>query len=170
MLLKRRGNRGIHFGQRNGALLRALHQAGDGALGMERHEAGQQFVEDQADGKLVGARIQFLAHRLLGRHVLHGADHHAGLGHAVALQGARQAEIHDDDAAGLVAHDVAGLQIAMDDAFGVRCLQSGADLQHDVDAFLRRELALAAEECVRKSSPSMNSMVMNFTPSASFRS
>ena len=90
----------------------------------------------------VGALIQFLAQRLLGRHIFHGADQSAALGHAVAAKRARQAEIHDQDAAGLVAHDVLRLQIAVDDAYAVRGFQRAADLLHDVDGFFGIELFL----------------------------
>ena len=39
--------------------------------------------------------------RLLRRHVLHGADHGSGLGHAIAFERPGQTEVHDQDAAGL---------------------------------------------------------------------
>jgi len=57
-----------------------------------------------------------------------GPDHHAGLGKAVAALRARQAKIHHHDAALLVAHDVAGLQVAVDHAFGMCCLQARKNL------------------------------------------
>ncbi len=57
------------------------------------------------------------------------------------MHGLRQSEVHDDDAAGRVAHDVAGFQVAMDDAFGVRRLQSRTRLRDDVNRFFRGELS-----------------------------
>ena len=48
--------------------------------------------------------------------------------------GSRDTEIHYDDAAVLVDHDVLRLQVAMDYPFGVRGVQRGANLINDVSA------------------------------------
>ena len=56
--------------------------------------------KNQAEGENIRTLIEILAERLLRRHVLHGADEGAGLGHAVAFEGAGQAEIHHQDSAG----------------------------------------------------------------------
>ena len=125
----------------DGPFLRALQQAGNGAVGLERHSAGQQFVKDQPDGEDVRAGVQFFRPRLLWRHVLDRAQHGAGLGHAVGLQRSRQAEVHHRHASLAVAHDVAGLQVAVDDALAVRRLQSGAHLLDDFHGLVRRKLA-----------------------------
>ena len=89
----------------------------------------------------VGALVQIFAQGLFRGHVVHGADQGAGLGHAVAFEGAGQAEIHHQDPPGLVAHDVLRLQIAMDDACAVRGFQRPAGLLHDLDGFFRSKLA-----------------------------
>src|SRR5205807_9906066 len=129
-----------------GSFLGALKQAGDNALSFVRHFAGKQFVEDQAEGKQVGALVKFLAERLLRGHVVHGADERAGLGHAVAFQRARQAEVHDQNAAGLVAHDVLRLQVTMNDSHAVRGFERTAHLLHDLDRFLGGELGFLVYE------------------------
>ncbi len=88
-----------------------------------------------------------LAHHLFGRHVVRGADDRAGLGHAAALfHGAGDAEIHHDDAAGFFDHDVLRLQVAVDHAFGVRCVERGAGLVDDVGAFFEGEASLLLDQ------------------------
>ena len=59
---------------------------GDGCLGVERHPAGQQLVEDHADGVEVRGRADSEALSLLGREVLSRTQNGAGLGH---VRGAR---------------------------------------------------------------------------------
>src|SRR5205823_3742996 len=90
--------------------------------------------------------IEFLAERLLGRHVVHGAHKGAGLGHTIAFERARQSEVHDQNAAGLIAHDVLRLQITMNDPYAVRGFERTADLLHDLDRFLGGELSLLMDE------------------------
>ena len=139
---QRRRNRGVHIHQWNRLFLGALDQARDGAVRMERYEAAQQFVENEPNRELVGAGIQFLAHCLFGRHVFHRPDHHSGLSHAVALDRPGQTEVHDDDPSRVVTHDVAGLQIAMDNAFSVGGFQSRTHLKHDGNCLFWRKLSL----------------------------
>ena len=61
---------------------------------LERALAGQQLVEQDARRIDVGARVDRLAHELLGRHVGRRAHHRAGLRHAAALDPG-DAEIRD---------------------------------------------------------------------------
>src|SRR5438132_1392921 len=58
----------------------------------------------------------------------------------------RPAEVHDQNAAGLIAHDVLRLQVTMNDPDAVRGLQRTADLLHDLDRFLGGELSLLMDE------------------------
>jgi hypothetical protein len=60
--------------------------------------------------------------------------------------GACQAEVHDQNSSRLVAHDVLRLQVAMDDSHAVRSFEGSADLLHDLDSFLGRELGLLMDE------------------------
>ena len=48
---------------------------------------------------------------------------------------ARQPKVHHHHSAALVEHDVARLQIAVDDAFTMGGGQSAGHLRHDVDRF-----------------------------------
>src|SRR5207248_11764777 len=89
---------------------------------------------------------EFLAQSLFRGHVVHGADQSAGLGHAIAFERARQAEVHDQNASGLIPHDVLRLQIAMNDADAMRCFKCAADLLHALNSFCGAELSLLMDE------------------------
>ena len=90
---------------------------------------------------------------LLGRHVLHSADHGAGLRHSVAFEGLGQAEVHDQNAAALFAHDVLRLQVTVDHAYVVGRLKRPAHLLDDCDCILRRELGPLMEDVRRDFHP-----------------
>ena len=57
--------------------------------------------------------------------------------HTVAFDRARQAEIHNDDAAMSIAHDVLRLQIAVQDADVMRRFERAADLREDFNRVCR---------------------------------
>ena len=59
---------------------------------------------------------------------------------------AGQAEIHDQDFAAPVEHDVGRLQIAVQHAFVVRGGQAGADLARDLQRFVGGQAADAAQQ------------------------
>ena len=133
-------NRRVHFRAWLCRLARPLQQAGNRALGFERHSPGEQLVADEAEGENIRPLVQLLAQRLFRRHVFHGADQRAGLRHSVAFDGARQAEVHDDNAAVLLHHHVLRLQVAVQDAFVVRRFQRKANLLQNARCFIGREL------------------------------
>ena len=139
------GNGIFHVGGRFGNLARTPHQAGDGGVRVVRRFPGQQFVEDKTDAEDIGALIELGAQGLLGRHVLHGADDGAGLGHAGIAEGAGETEVHHDYASLLVAHDVLRLQVAVDDPFGMGGVERAADLLNHGNRFFRRVLAILAK-------------------------
>src|ERR1035438_1962551 len=140
------GNGGIDVGSRLRVLAGALHQAGDGSVGLVGSLSGDQLKEDQTDAENIGALVQRTAQRLLGRHVFERADDGAGLSHAGIAERASQPEVHDHDAAMLVAHDVLRLQVAVNHAFGMGGVESAADLLNHRDRILGRELSFAAQD------------------------
>ena len=136
----------VEFRHGNDALLGTLDQAGQRAVGAEGRLPRQELIKNEAQRKDVGALVQVLRQRLLGRHIFHGADHGAGLGHAFAFQRLGQAKIHNQDAARLFAHDVLRLQITVDDAHIVCGGQRPAHLLDDNDCFMGRKLGSLVED------------------------
>ena len=115
-----------------GASDTCLSAIDDRRLGVERHAAGQQLVEDDADRVQVRAGVDRLALRLLGREVLRRAHDRARLGH-VRGAGAGDAEVGDLDAALVVDEHVLRLEVAVHDTALVREARGAQDLQDDVD-------------------------------------
>ncbi len=110
----------------------------------EGRRAGEQFVGHAAHGIDVGAHVELVGQRLLGREVGRRADHDAHSGQLLAgLVGAlgvaqpRDAEVenlhHLGPVAPLAADEVGGLQVAVNDAQRVRFRQAGAHLHQQVD-------------------------------------
>jgi len=110
------------------------------ALARESTLAGEHFVEDRAERKDVAARVEFPGFDLLGRHVLEGANDGALLGHGGGSRdgggercsrskwerGFCEAEI-EELRTGFRDHDVAGLQIAMNDALAMGLIEGIGD-------------------------------------------
>ena len=102
----------------------------------ERRTTGQHFVEDHAKRPDIAARIGGGTLQDFGRKILRRSHNRARHGHRVhrerVLRGVRdsfgEAEIEHLDVASRH-HDVAGLDIAMEDAFGVRGFQGIGDLR-----------------------------------------
>ena len=109
-------------------------------LGLEGQAPREELVEDDADRVEVAARVERIAARLLGAHVLGRAADDAGARDAGLLRlGAhlREAEVDDLHEVAARAHrledDVLGLEIAVDDVLGVRFGERGERLPQDVD-------------------------------------
>ena len=113
-----------------------------GVVAEERRAAGHHFVRHAAQRVEVGAGVRLAAQRLLGRHVGDGADHHAFHRQAAAFEGHGEAEVADLGGAVLGQPDVAGLEVAMDDAALVRVRQTLLDLLRDADRLLYRQAAV----------------------------
>ena len=113
-------------------------------LAAERPAAEQRLVQRDAERELVGARIDVAAVELLGRHVRRGAEHRARRGELeVVDRGARasapgpglgtdarpgrgEPEVGHADPAVRADQAVVGLEVAVDDAGGVRGGQPAA--------------------------------------------
>ena len=108
-----------------------------GALSAERGPTGEQLEEDDAGRVEVGASVDGLAACLLGREILGGAEHGTGLGdrRGVVRDGARDAEVHHLDLAGLGDHDVARLDVAVHEERPVAVFQCREYLRDDAHGF-----------------------------------
>ena len=111
---------GVERGGPDRLLADVLVGDGDRALAIERHAAREHLVEDDAQGVQVRASVDRLALRLLGRQVRGRAEDGRGLGQRLAARGAGDAEVHDLHVARGRDHDVAGLDVAVDDPALVR--------------------------------------------------
>ncbi len=130
----------------------------DGGHGLDRLRlvegapAAGHFIEDEAEGELVGTVIGGLAAGLLRAHVADGAEDHAGLGlldrdggvGVRARRGERrrllgESEIQNLDPAFGRHHDVGRLQVAVGDAGGVGGGHAFGDLDGEIEEFLDRQ-------------------------------
>ncbi len=123
-----------HLGAQGGDVDRLLAEAGDqvaerGAAGVGE-AAGEHLEEDDAGGVEVGALVDRLAERLLGGEVLERADGGLGGGDpgVVALEVEGEAEVGELDGAVVGEQDVAGLDVAVDDADAVQRGEAAEDL------------------------------------------
>ena len=103
----------------------------------------QHLVEEDTQCIDIGARVDRSATNLLGCHRVDGPDLCAERGEVervfIRLDELRDPEIQELDHRRVPGQeDVAGLEIAMDDADGVRGRKRGGDGSHDVEALLGR--------------------------------
>ena len=126
-----------------GAVLAQPHQLGQRG-GFEGFLAGENFIQDEAEGIDIAARRDFRAGKLFGRHVGGSAGAKFFACQVFAKRG--KAKIRDAHAAATVEHDVSWLQIAVQNAVFVRGGQAGAHLSRDIEPFALRELPDAAKQ------------------------
>ena len=128
------------------------------AVAGEEPPAGQALEQADAERPEVGSRIDGGALGLLGRHVgrrpedlaTHGGGESQGGGVGrrphrvigdVGHQRLGQTEVEDLDVPGRGHLDVGGLEVAVDDALLVRCLEAFRDLQEERDRLVDRDRA-----------------------------
>ena len=166
---ERRRHFGGHRVNRLGGVVHALVELVDSALCTALSLApGKHVVDDQTQGVNVCALIDFSGSRLLRSHVLQGSDDGSVDSSGVESRGARgaahrqhdrvrattergasragDAEIHDDGLALVAHHDVAGLEIAVDDTLRVCSHQPGHNRPHDRERSRYAERAQPVEQ------------------------
>ncbi len=155
--VERRRHGGVQLARRTRRGGDLLEGDRDGRLALERHDAGEQLVEDHADRVEVGRGADGVALRLLGREVLGGAHDRARERHVGGAR-AGDAEVGDARASLLVEDHVVRLEVAVDDAAAVREACGAQDLHDDVDSAVcrlerRRPRARSPSASVRRRTP-----------------
>ena len=132
-------------------LVHDLHQHLGDVLPVKRDLTGKQLEENRAYREHIRPLVDvLLPHRLLGRHVVRGADRGpegGELGSDLHLQLDRSEIQNPDDVAflGLNQEDVVGFEVSVDDPEGVGVVQRLGKLGGDARRPRKRLTALAAE-------------------------
>jgi hypothetical protein len=114
-------------GQRRG-ILDVGARLGREVLALEGTGAGQQLEGHDGERVAVRGRGRGLPDRLLGRDVGGGAEHLPGLRELVLERHAGDPEVRDREAVAIVEQQVAGLDVAVDHAGGVRGVERAGRL------------------------------------------
>ena len=142
-----RGNFGIEADGGHERAIENRFENDGGSFATKRKRAGSHFVDHGAKGKKIGAAVEILAANLFGRHIRDGAHGAAGTGKVLgglgrlgsvelrarsgrAAFGKRdfgQAEIENLGVTALGHKNICGLDVAMDDAFGMRSFERVGD-------------------------------------------
>ena len=88
----------------------------------------------------------------LGRHVDRGPSDMGPIRRFGQLQRPARAEVHQDNSAALLAHDVLGLDVAVDEALAVDGRHGKAELDSDVRGLLRTVRPLVRDHVVKRRS------------------
>ena len=94
---------------------------------------------------------------LFGRHVIDGAHVHAALGQAagsglveriIGVDDPSQAQVKHANGPGAIEHQVAGLDITVNDPLGMRRLEAAGRLDQVVDGVVKRQRPLRGDDAV----------------------
>ena len=157
------------------------HAAGGAGEGLA---AGGEFVEHQAEAEKVAARVELFAAYLLGRHVgdrawrgagagevaggvLRSVLRHGVAGRALLLELLGEAKVENFRLAALGDENVGGLDVAMDDAFGVCGVERVGDLDADFELSSVLSAVLEGSRRCLRVMPRRSSMAMKGAPSTS---
>ena len=122
-------------------------------LTRERQLAGQHLEQDDAGGVEIGALVERLAQRLLGRDVVRRTDHASRQRRArgvLVIQPARQAEVGELHRSIGGNQHVLGLDVAMDGLHGVQRLEPDQHLSRDVHGVGGREPSVPRQELAER--------------------
>ena len=145
---ERRGQRRAEPGEVGRVALEPGERGVGVGLAEERHPSGEALVEHEAERVQVGAAVEPLAADLLGRQVLGRAHHHVVAGQVVAgrVEALGDAEVGEQHPAVGRDQDVAGLDVAVDQAGAVRGVERAGDAGADVHRELGAEPLLLVEQ------------------------
>ena len=125
-------------------------------IAFERTNAGEHFVEEDAEREDVGASIDGLSRRLLGRHIVQRSDDNPLFGlcggrtltaHRESTHGLGQTEVQHPHPTVVAQHHVVGLQVTVRYAFLMRRSDSVSERYRDVEEFVQRESVLGQKLC-----------------------
>ncbi|MDP6372786.1 MAG: hypothetical protein QF463_07345 [Vicinamibacterales bacterium] len=130
----------IHRPGQRQRIIDVLDDDGHRRLGLERYPPGRHFVEHDAERVDVATGVQRVSQPLLGRHVRRGADDAARLREALrAFQDLGHAEVGQQAVAPFVQQVVAGLDVTMDQSFGVGAVERISHLRHYLLNLIERQ-------------------------------
>ena len=143
---------------------------------------GRHLIQHRTEGEQIGARIQLFRAHLLRRHVGDGAHRRARTGQMLLVDRCRrrvgrcdsgwtnwrrrhlrQSEIENLGVPALGDENVGGLDVAMNDALGVRGVERVGNLNGQSEQHVRSPADRPAMRCFRVT-PSRNSMAMKRLP------
>ena len=133
------------LGEARGILVGLLEQDGHGRGPVEGHLPGEGLKGHHGEAVEIGAAVDALAGQQLRRHVLRGAEGQ-GRGVGVVVGGLHDAEIHHHHPAVGLDHDVAGLDVPVDQLVAVEGAEGVADGVDDPPDLLHGEAAPALEQ------------------------
>ena len=141
---------GVELGDPRRHVLEDRRDEGDERVAVERPRAGDHLVEHDAEGEDVRAVVDGAPLGLLGRHVGGGAEDHALHGQCASvvsrltsgpgaglLAQLGETEVEDLDVLVVGDHDVAGLEVAVDQATLVGRPERLGDLHPDAECVRR---------------------------------
>ncbi len=148
--LERRRHERVQRGRRRRLLLEDRGHRLRSAAAIERTLAREQLVDHRAEREEIRPIVHRASGRLLGRHVGERAEDRAGGRHRFSANGAaprdlaaglelREPEVHDLGRPVGADHDVAGLEVAVDDAARVRGREPLRDLCGQVERLIELE-------------------------------
>src|SRR5271168_199355 len=154
-LFKLEGNVRIEAHGRHRGLVQDGVENRAGTVAFEGENAGGHLKEDDAEGKKIGAGVQRFPEDLLRRHVRHRAECRSRTGEMFGVDGdggqrgalawiaaggdLGQTEIENLGVTALDDENVGGLDVAMNDASGVRGIQSVGDIDGQIEKLLDLE-------------------------------
>ena len=152
-LVDQRGQAVRQRGAQSSEVRRVTVEAGQCGVGVglaeERDATGEALVQHQPQRVQVGSPVELAAADLLGRQVLGRAHHDVVAGEVVAGgvgEALGDAEVGEQDAPVRGDQDVAGLDVAVDQAGLVGGVERGGDAAADVHRQVRAEPLLLVEQ------------------------
>src|SRR5262249_22918799 len=121
----------VELGMRGRFMVHALEHDIDESTADEGFYAAQEYVENDSQREQISASVDRMSGKLLRRHEGGGTQHLSGDGE-VGDGKFGNAKIGDLGVAVVGHDDVGRLDIAMDDALGVRVVQRLGDLPHQL--------------------------------------